>query len=403
MTDRSVLVLADGKAFEGKGFGALRSAENPLVGEVVFNTSMYGYQEIITDPSYAGQIMCFSYPHIGNVGCNALDNESDKIHVEGLVCRNLTEIPSNFRSEISLPDFLKEQGVMGLSGVDTRELVLHIRDNGSQMGAISTITSDDQIELLRAAALAAGSMAGKEYVSSVTVKQSYQWSQLPWSPESNSYPEVSKAELSSRPHCVVIDCGIKRNILRLLTLSGFRLTVVPALSSALEIKQLKPDAVFISNGPGDPATLSQLVTTVRELIGLAPIFGICLGHQVLAQALGATTYKLKFGHRGCNHPIQNMKDGKVEIATHNHGFAVAKEDLPDGVEITHMNLNDQTIAGIASTEAMAFSVQYHPEGSSGPHDSLYLFDQFYKSVVSQGAAAVTAQQLQSTLVGEKNA
>jgi len=403
MIVKAALVLADGKVFEGSGFGACRGVDNPAIGEVVFNTSMYGYQEILSDPSYAGQIMCFSYPHIGNVGCNALDDESDRVHVAGVICRNLSERPSCFRSEESFEEYLSRSGVMGLSEVDTRELVIHLRDNGAQMGAFAVISSDNDISKLQEAAIAAGTMAGKEYVSKVSCAQSYDWNELPWNPETNSYPSLTKEELSSRPHCVVVDCGVKRNILRLLTEVGFRITVVPANSTVAQIRELAPDGLFLSNGPGDPATLGHLVDNVRELVGSVPIFGICLGHQVLAQALGATTFKLKFGHRGCNHPIQRVTDGKVEIAAHNHGFAVSSSNIPEGLEVTHLNLNDNTIAGIENVASSAFSVQYHPEASSGPHDSLYLFGQFFELVQASSNAQVTYTQVQPTFAGEKNA
>jgi len=403
MIVKAALVLADGKVFEGNGFGACRSVDSPAIGEVVFNTSMYGYQEILSDPSYAGQIMCFSYPHIGNVGCNTLDNESDRVHVSGVICRNLSDRPSCFRSEESFQEYLSRNGVMGLSEIDTRELVIHIRDNGAQMGAFAVISSDDDIAKLKSVAIAAGTMAGKEYVSQVSCAQSYNWNELPWNPDTNSHPSLTEIELSSRPHCVVIDCGVKRNILRLLTEAGFRITVVPAHSTVDQIRELAPDGVFLSNGPGDPATLDHLVENVSELVGTVPIFGICLGHQVLAQALGATTFKLKFGHRGCNHPIQRVSDGKVEIAAHNHGFAVSSRDLPQELKVTHLNLNDNTIAGIENEAARAFSVQYHPEASSGPHDSLYLFGRFFELVQAASHGQVGYTQVQPTFSGEKNA
>lgn len=289
----AVLALADGTVFRGFAFGADKSSDSPAVGEVVFNTSMYGYQEILTDPSYAGQIMTFTYPHIGNVGCNDEDNESGKVHVEGVLIRNLSLLPSNFRSTKTLSRYLEEAGIMGMSGVDTRSLVSYTRDKGSQMGAMaagSNIRVDDLISHARNA----GSMEGKDYVQFVSCKKPYSWSELPWvlgNGGEGGYRKLTQEQMSSRPHVVALDCGIKYNILRLLLDSGFRVTVAPANSTSKDILALKPDALFLSNGPGDPATLQPIVKAVKDLLGRFPIFGICLGHQILAQAVGGRTYK----------------------------------------------------------------------------------------------------------------
>lgn len=390
-----VLALADGTVYRGVCFGALRGVADAAIGEVVFNTSMYGYQEILTDPSYAGQIVCFTYPHIGNVGCNVEDNESGKVHVEGMIIRNLSRIASNFRSEKTLSQYLEDANVMGLSGIDTRELVAHTRDKGAQMGALAcgeNINVSDLVDKAREQ----GSMEGKDYVKHVTCREPYAWNELPWTGVQGTgglaIPEGEKSgrklkkvlhqnDLVSRPHVVAIDCGIKYNILRLLLESGFRVTVTPATSSAQDILSLRPDALFISNGPGDPATLDYIVNPVKELIGKFPIFGICLGHQILAQAFGGKTYKLKFGHRGGNHPVKDLSNGKVEITVQNHGFAVDAKTLPNTVKISHVNLNDNTVEGLAVPSYRTFCIQYHPEASPGPHDSCYLFKRFFESVV----------------------
>jgi len=372
--------LADGKVFKGRCFGALRGASNPVTGEAVFNTSMYGYQEILTDPSYAGQIMCFTYPHIGNVGCNEEDVESSRIYTEGLVVRVAHKEPSNFRSTVSLQSYLAKSNVMGLEGIDTRQIVAHLRDNGAQMAVMAGGEGVDPQQLV-AQAKALGSMEGKDYVKHVACKEIYTWDKLPWSLSGGNSRKLSQEQLVSRPHVVAIDCGVKTNILRLLVDVGFRVTVVPAGTTSSEIMALRPDGVFLSNGPGDPATLGYVVKPVQEMLGKVPMFGICLGHQVLGQALGGKTYKLKFGHRGGNHPVRDETTGKVEITVQNHGFAVHKDSLPKNVFISHLNLNDMTVEGLESKEARAFSVQYHPESSPGPHDSRYLFKRFHDLVM----------------------
>ncbi|MCB0331212.1 MAG: glutamine-hydrolyzing carbamoyl-phosphate synthase small subunit [Bdellovibrionales bacterium] len=374
------LVLADGTVFLGLGFGAFSPDSEPIVSEIVFNTSMSGYQEILTDPSYMGQGMCFTAPQIGNVGCNPLDIESEKVYVSSVFTRDLSSIVSNFRAKESLDQYLKRYRIPGLTGVQTRALTLHLRDNGAQMGAIGKASIPDS-ELQNAAA-AQGSMAGKDYVQEVSCKEPYEWFELPWDSASDSYPKVSPEQIWERPHVVVLDCGVKKNILRLLLAEGFRVTVLPARSSADEIRALKPDGIFLSNGPGDPAALPDIIAVVKELLGVVPIFGICLGCQLMAHAAGGKTYKLKFGHRGANHPILQKATGEIEITSQNHGFAVEAETLPSSVQVTHVNQNDHTVAGIALPELKAFAVQYHPEASPGPHDSRYLFKRFFELVVS---------------------
>lgn len=393
------LVLSDGTIFDGFLFGAM--LEVPVVGEVVFNTSMYGYQEILTDPSYRGQMICFTCSHIGNVGWNSDDYESGQIQASGVLIRDLTKITSNYRSELNFTSALEKEGVSALYGIDTRTLVVHLRDQGAQMGAFGPKSLFSPEDLLRAARTE-GSMLGKDYVKEVTPKSAYVWSERGGNFNSSrgsnfsdhsSSRFLSQEELLARPHVVVIDCGTKRNILRLLIDVGFRVTVLPAIphyelpsgaahntDQEAQIRALKPDGIFISNGPGDPATLDYIVKPVEALLGKIPMFGICLGHQILAQALGAKTYKLKFGHRGANHPVKELATGKVEITVQNHGFAVDERTLKPGTIVTHVNLNDQTIEGIAHPELKAFAVQYHPEASAGPHDSRYLFKRFFDLV-----------------------
>lgn len=380
MGEQAILALADGTIFKGKAFGAFKTAEQAVIGEVVFNTSMFGYQEILTDPSYAGQIICFTTPHIGNVGCNSEDNEGARVFVEGLIIRNESKLVSNYRASESLDFYLQKADKMGISAIDTRALVLHIRDRGAQMGALAC-AKDSQIEQLVAMAKAHGSMLGKDYVRHVSCKHAYDWKEGSWA-HGGGFAQYSESELEHRPLLVAIDCGLKRNILRLLLDAGFRVRVVPAGISAQEILNLGAKALFVSNGPGDPATLEYVVNPVSQLLGKIPIFGICLGHQILAQALGGKTYKLKFGHRGGNHPVKNMLSSKVEITVQNHGFAVDAKTLPDHVKVTHLNLNDQTVEGLENQELKCFSVQYHPESAPGPNDARYLFEKFYKMVVN---------------------
>jgi carbamoyl-phosphate synthase small subunit len=386
----AVLALADGTIFKGFAFGALKGMEDAARGELCFNTSMSGYQEIVSDPSYAGQMVCFTYPHIGNVGCNVEDNESDRVHATGVILRDLSPIASNFRATQSFSSFLEEAGVMGIYGIDTRALVTRLRDHGAQMGAMAAGQGINP-EALVAIAKSEGSMEGKDYVKAVSCTEAYTWHELPWSLElcrttGVGYRQLADEELSSRPHVVAVDCGVKRNILRLLTDVGFRVSVVPATVTAKEILALRPDGLFLSNGPGDPATLGYLVEAVRGVIGRFPTFGICLGHQILGQVFGGKTYKLKFGHRGGNHPVKDLSTGRVEITVQNHGFAVDEKTLGPDVTVSHINLNDRTVEGLEAPKHLAFSVQYHPESSPGPHDARYLFRRFYERVVNPAGA-----------------
>jgi carbamoyl-phosphate synthase small subunit len=375
--DNATLVLADGTVFRGVSVGC----DGETTGEVVFNTSMSGYQEILTDPSYAGQMITFTYPHIGNVGVNSEDIESEKPQVSGLIVKDICFKPSNFRSEQSLPEYLKENSIVAIAGIDTRALVLHLRTHGSQMGIIKTGEADETDLIERAKNIP--SIEGRDLVPYVTCKEKYEWTQGDWELGSG-YREYSREELKDRPHVVALDFGVKYNILRLLTKAGFRVTVVPATTTPEDITSLKPDGVFLSNGPGDPAAVTYGIETVKGLLGKFPLFGICLGHQILGLALGAPTFKLKFGHRGGNHPVKNCATGGVEISVQNHGFATDASKMPSGVTLTHTNLNDQTVEGLEMAEYNAFSVQYHPECSPGPHDSSYLFNEFYNRVAQKG-------------------
>ncbi len=364
------LALADGWVFTGKSFGATGTTG----GEVVFNTSMTGYQEIITDPSYTGQIVTMTYPQIGNYGVNAEDVESTngKPQVSGFIVKDLSPRVSNCRAAESLDAYLAAAGVMALTDIDTRALVRHIRVDGAINGVLSTEILDDAELLARAAALP--SMAGQDLVQTVTPAEAYDWTE-PFASEFAQSAGPRGAEGKFR--VVAIDCGAKVNILRNLVERGCDLSVVPATAAADDILAHKPDGVFVSNGPGDPEPVTYTVEALKGLIGKVPLFGICLGHQLLSRALGADTYKLKFGHRGGNQPVRNEATGKVEITSQNHGFAVEEKSLiAAGGVVTHVNLNDQTIEGFTHRDLPAFSVQYHPEASPGPHDAAYLFDCF---------------------------
>ena len=349
-----VLLLQDGRFFYGEKFGS----DGETIGEVCFNTGMTGYQEILTDPSYCQQIVTMTIPHIGNYGVNPDDYESDRIQVAGFVIKEETAIPSNWRSIQSLGDYLKDHNIVGIQKIDTRALTRHIRDNGAMNGIISTI--DSNLESLKKKLSQAPNMTGLDLAKEVTCKDSYLWSTI-----QNGLYKVA-----------AIDFGIKHNILQLLESHGCNITVFPAHVTSKEILDFNPDGVFLSNGPGDPEAVTYGIETVKKLLGEKPIFGICLGHQILALALGGKTFKLKFGHRGCNHPVKNLESGKVEITSQNHGFAVDLDSLPSNIEQTHINLNDNTSEGIRCKGLSAFSVQYHPESSPGPHDSRYLFEQF---------------------------
>ena len=364
---QAILALEDGRIFRGRGYGA--SGER--FGEVVFNTSLSGYQEILTDPSYAGQIVCLTYPHIGNYGTNPLDSEASSPFAEGLVVRELAELASNWRSVESVSEFLADFGMPVISDIDTRALVRHLRTHGSMRAVLSTVDFDEQ-SLLRKVK-ACPSMVGLDLASRVTTSALYDWSE----PSTDIYEAEVPAEGALRHHVVAYDFGIKHNILRRLVDAGCKVTVVPATTSAADVLRLKPDGVFLSNGPGDPEPVEYAVRNIRDLMGKTPIFGICLGHQLTGLALGGKTYKLKFGHHGGNHPVMNLETTKVEITAHNHGFAVDPDSLKSSeVVLTHRNLNDNTLEGLRHRSMPLFSVQYHPEASPGPHDSAYLFDQF---------------------------
>jgi carbamoyl-phosphate synthase small subunit len=371
------LVLADGTIYRGYAFGASACRH----GEVVFNTSMTGYQEIVTDPSYAGQIVAMTYTQIGNVGVNAEDEESRGRFLSGFVIKELSSAPSNYRSEGSLEDLLASSGVPGISGIDTRALVRRIRDQGAQVGVLSTDPAQqDEAELLALARRSPG-LDGRDLVAEVTCDLPYSWSEGRWPGIEGQLPRASRPSPTYK--VVAYDFGVKRNILRLLVDHGFEVTVVPATTPAAEALALEPDAIFLSNGPGDPAAVEGVRETVRALVRAKPTFGICLGHQILGLALGGTTRKLKFGHHGGNQPGQDLATKKVAICAENHGYAVEAESLREAgepVAITHINLNDGTVEGLAHRTLPLFSVQYHPEASPGPHDAGYLFDRFREMV-----------------------
>ncbi len=388
--DEAHLVLADGTVFRGRAFGARGTS----VGEAVFTTTMTGYQEVLTDPSYCGQIVVMTAPEIGNVGVNASDTESvdgsagggtsqtpdgtshaagnPGPRLAGFVVRSASPMASNWRSEQELEGYLEAHGIVSISEVDTRKLTRHIRDHGAQNAAVGTASPADLLK----AARAAPDMNGLDLVLRVTPKERYEFT------ESRGVWGAHRAvgSPSARPHVVCMDFGMKRNILRCLVDTGFRVSVVPARTNARDVLALAPDGVFLSNGPGDPSAVGYAVETVRGLLGKKPIFGICLGHQLLALALGGKTYKLKFGHRGCNQPVKDLATGRIEITTQNHGFCVDLDSLPKSVRSTHIHLNDGTSEGLAAPDVNAFSVQYHPEAAAGPHDSLYLFERFRERV-----------------------
>ena len=362
------LALADGTVYSGTGFGA----DGEVFGEVCFNTSMTGYQEILTDPSYCGQIVTMTYPLIGNYGINPEDVESGKLAIRGFVVRELCRTPSNFRSTMSLDEYLRQANVVGIEGIDTRALVRRLRTRGAMTGILSTIDLDDASLVKKAQS--SPTLVGRDLVREVMPAASFEWTEG-LSPLTHFAPTQS-ARSGRELHVVAIDYGMKWNILRHLRDLGCRVTVVPGTATADEVQKLKPDGVFLSNGPGDPEPLTYAVETIRELLGQVPMFGICLGHQLMGLACGAETYKLKFGHRGSNQPVLNKDNGRVEITSQNHGFAISTETLPTCLEVTHINLNDQTVEGLRHKEFPAFCVQYHPEASAGPHDSSYLFESF---------------------------
>lgn len=368
MSNAAILALEDGSVFPGRAFGA----RTVRTGEVVFNTSLTGYQEVFTDPSYAGQIVILTNPQIGNYGTNAGDNEASRAYIEGLVVREWAEMPSNWRSEETADQFLARQSIPVISEIDTRAIVRRLRSQGVMRGALSTAghAPAELVEMARNAPL----MSGRDLATGVSTAESYNWSE-PVSPCSPS--EILPRPAEDRFRVAAYDFGIKRNILRRLATAGAHVTVFPASATAEDVLAMDPDGVFLSNGPGDPEPLAFQVEQVRKLVGRKPIFGICLGHQVLGLALGGKTYKLKFGHRGINHPVLNKRTGKVEITVQNHGFAVDPDSFKDSeVELTHFNLNDDTLEGLRHRSHPAFCVQYHPEAAPGPHDSQYLFAEF---------------------------
>jgi carbamoyl-phosphate synthase small subunit len=373
---RAILVLEDGRIFEGESFGAVGTR----VGEICFNTSMTGYQEVLTDPSYRGQIVAMTYPLIGNYGTNALDQESREPHVRGFVIEELSAIPSNWRSEVSLEDYLREWKIPGVQGIDTRALTRHLRERGAMKACLTSDALSGKEAVTQA--IEGEGVIGMDYVREVSTAVAYEWDpddrlSESWSVASGNADEIVRQALPPvRYRVVAYDYGIKENILRRLRQNGFAVTVVPATATAEEVLVRNPDGIFLSNGPGDPSVLQYAHESLRGLMGKKPIFGICLGHQVLGFAVGGKTFKLKFGHRGGNQPVKDLRTGKVAITSQNHGFAVDADSLPAEMEVTHVNLNDGTVEGMRHRELPVFSVQYHPEAAPGPHDASYFFSQF---------------------------
>ena len=372
----AILVLADGSVFRGLSIGA----DGITTGEVVFNTALTGYQEILTDPSYSRQIVTLTYPHIGNTGINPEDVESDRIHAAGLVVRDVPRLYSNFRAGSSLTDYLKSQNIVAIADIDTRRLTRVLREKGAQSGCIMAGTLDESKAL--EAARAFPGLAGMDLAKVVTAPAAYEWNETEWK-LGRGYGQLSEP----RFHVVAFDYGVKRNILRMLAERGCRLTVLPATATSAEALALKPDGVFLSNGPGDPEPCDYAIQAIAELVAAGvPTFGICLGHQLLALASGAKTTKMKFGHHGANHPVKDLDSGRVVITSQNHGFAVDAASLPDTLRSTHVSLFDGSLQGIARTDAPAFSFQGHPEASPGPHDVSYLFDRFIKLMADHAGA-----------------
>ena len=374
----AILALADGTIFLGNSIGAT----GVTVGEVVFNTAMSGYQEILTDPSYCQQIATLTYPHIGNYGVNEEDVEADKIHAAGLIIKDLPLIASNFRKTATLSEYLVAGKTVAIANIDTRKLTRHLRTNGAQNGAIVGLAAGESVTQAKideaiAAAKAAPSMAGLDLAKVVSVKQTYEWTQTEWKLVNLNGKPGYGVQITPKFHVVAFDYGVKKNILRMLAQRGARITVVPAQTPAADVLKLKPDGIFLANGPGDPEPCDYAIAAARELIETGiPTFGICLGHQIMALASGAKTFKMKFGHHGANHPVKDLDDGRVSITSQNHGFAVDEKSLPANLRPTHISLFDNTLQGLARTDKPAFCFQGHPEASPGPHDIGYLFDRF---------------------------
>ena len=378
ITPPAILALADGTVFIGNSIGAAGST----IGEVVFNTAMTGYQEILTDPSYCQQIVTLTYPHIGNYGINADDVESGQVHAAGLIIKDLPLIASNFRASMTLAEYLARENIVAIAGIDTRQLTRHLRIHGAQNGCIMTLTpseamSQSAIAKAVAAAKEAPSMDGLDLAKVVSAKQTYEWTQTEWKLLSSSGKPGYGVQITPRFHVVAYDFGVKKNILRMVAERGARITVVPAQTSAADVLKLQPDGIFLANGPGDPQACGYAIEAVRELVETGiPTFGICLGHQIMALAGGAKTFKMKFGHHGANHPVKDIDTGRVSITSQNHGFAVDETTLPANLQPTHVSLFDGTLQGLRRTDKPAFCFQGHPEASPGPHDISYLFDRF---------------------------